>query len=314
MDTYTRALMEFHSNGCYESSGKRLTSGMIARLPFTSLLTFGLLAFPQPPTIDPPPVSNPYARVAWVTLNQGVEDNDTNHRKQAIEAAGTVGSAPEAVKLVAKGLQDKETLNRQAAAATLGQMGSQDAIPYLKTALEDKPEVAFTAAKSLWTLGDSTGRTVFQEVLEGERPDGPTKMQKAMKDAKKHLKPDQLALMGVSEVSDVLGPVGIPIEAAKEALKEAKGVSSGIPGRAVAAEVLGKDSDPYALTLLEWALQDNNWAVRVAVCKALGERGNDATIAKLQPMLNDDHTAVRYMAAASIVKLSLKINQSTASR
>jgi HEAT repeat protein len=279
---------------------------MTPRLPLASLLTFGLLAFPQSPTVDPPAVSNPYARVAWLTINQGFGESDANHRRQAIEAAGSVGAVPEAVKLVAKGLEDKEVLNRQTAAATLGQMGSQDAIPYLKNALEDKPEVAFTAARALWNLGDTTGRTIFQEVLQGERPDGPTKMQKAMKDAKKRLKPDQLALMGVSEVSGILGPAGIAIQAATEAMKEAKGVSGGIPGRALAAEVLGKDSDPYALTLLEWALDDNNWAVRVAVCKALGERGNDATIAKLQPMLNDDHHAVRYMAAASMVKLSLK--------
>jgi len=286
---------------------------MTHRLPLASLLTFGLLAFPQSPTIDPPVVSNPYARVAWLSLNQGFAEGDANHRKQAIEAAGSVGAVPEAVRLVAKGLEDKEVFNRQTAAATLGQMGSQDAIPYLKNALEDKPEVAFTAARALWNLGDTTGRTIFQEVLEGERPDGPTKMQKMMKDAKKRLKPDQLALMGVSEVSGILGPAGIAVQAATEAMKEAKGASGGIPGRALAAEVLGKDSDPYALTLLEWALGDNNWAVRVAVCKALGERGNDGTIAILQPMLNDDHHAVRYMAAASMVKLSLK-GPSTASR
>ena len=286
---------------------------MTPRLPLASLLTLGLLAFPQSPTVDPPALSNPYARLAWLTLNQGFQENDSNHRKQAIEAAGSVGSTPEAVKLVAKGLEDKEVINRQAAAATLGQMGSQDAVPYLKNALEDKPEVAFTAAKALWNLGDTTGRTIFQEVLEGERPDGPTKMQKAMKDAKKRFKPDQLAMMGVSEVSGMLGPAGIGVQAVTEAVKELKGVSGGIPGRAVAAEVLSKDSDPYALTLLEWSLGDNNWAVRVAVCKALGERGNDATIAKLQPMLNDDRHAVRYMAAASMVKLSLK-TQSTAAR
>src|ERR1700693_1875630 len=198
---------------------------MTPRMPLASLLTFGLLAFPQSPTIDPPAVSNPYARVAWLTLNQGVDDKDTTHRKQAIDATGTVGATPEAVKLPAKGLQDKEVLNRQSAAATLGQMGSQDAIPYLKNALEDKPEVAFTAARALWNLGDTTGRTIFQEVLQGERPDGPTKMQKDMKDAKKRLKPDQLALMGVSEISGILGPAGIAVQAATEAMKEAKGVS-----------------------------------------------------------------------------------------
>ena len=100
----------------------------------------------------------------------------------------------------------------------------------------------------------------------------------------------------------------IPIltqELMQEIIKEGK-KDSGTPGRAVAAEILGKDSDPYALTLLEWALADDSWAVRVAVSKALGERGNIGTIPKLMPLLSDEHHAVRYMAAASIVRLNLK--------
>jgi hypothetical protein len=39
-------------------------------------------------------------------------------------------------------------------------------VPYLKNA-EDQPEVAFMAGKALWNLGDTTGRTIFEEVLEG---------------------------------------------------------------------------------------------------------------------------------------------------
>ena len=46
--------------------------------------------------------------------------------------------------------------------------------------------------------------------------------------------------------------------------------------------------------------------MRVAVAKALGERGNQQTIVKLSPLLSYDRHAVRYMAAASMVKLSLK--------
>ena len=70
--------------------------------------------------------------------------------------------------------------------------------------------------------------------------------------------------------------------------------------------MLAKDPDPYALVLLEWALGDENWGVRVAVAKALGECGNEGSIAKLRPLLNDDRHAVRYMAAASIIKLGSK--------
>ena len=58
---------------------------------------------------------------------------------------------------------------RQTAAAELGQLKSPDAIPYLKQALLDNSEVAFTAAESLWKLGDQSGREIFQEVIEGQR-------------------------------------------------------------------------------------------------------------------------------------------------
>jgi hypothetical protein len=48
------------------------------------------------------------------------------------------------------------------------------------------------------------------------------------------------------------------------------------------------------------------------VAKALGQRGNEQTIAKLSPLLADQRHAVRYMAAASMLKLSLKKNPGNA--
>jgi len=150
---------------------------------------------------------------AWDTLNKGVNDGDVEHRKKAIAAAGTICSDKQAVELVARGLKDKDLVVRQTAAATLGEMKSPDAIPYLKAALEDSPEVSFTAAKSLWQLGAADGtREFFQEVLEGERKDTPTKMQSAGRMAKKKLRPGSLALMGVKEATGVMfGPASYGI-------------------------------------------------------------------------------------------------------
>jgi len=88
--------------------------------------------------------------------------------------------------------------------------------------------------------------------------------------------------------------------------KDGLGKLQGAAGRSIAAELLSKDTDPYSLTLLEWAVGDSNWAVRLTVAKGLGECGNEGTIAKLEPLLSDGHRAVRYMAAAAIVKLSQK--------
>ncbi len=297
----------------------------MTRAQITYLLAAGILAFPPSPPADfriaifelasqdITGLTGPPNGAAWETLNKGVEDGDAEHRKKAIAAAGTIGPDKQAVELVARGLKDKDIFVRQTAAATLGEMKSPDAIPPLQAALDDSPEVSFTAAKALWQLGDTSVDDFFQQVLEGERKNTPGRMQSAGRKAKKKLQPGSLALMGIKEATGVMfGPASFGITAVQEAIKEGK-KDSGAPGRAVAAEILGKDSDPYALTLLEWALGDESWAVRAAVAKALGERGNIGTIPKLMPLLTDEHHAVRYMAAASIVRLNLK-GQTRASR
>jgi HEAT repeats len=186
-------------------------------------------------------------------------------------------------------------------------MGAHDAIPHLKASLDDNnPEVSFTAPTALWDLGDTSSRDIIQAVMSGERSDKPGKLHTAIEEAKNKLRPSELAFMGVKEASGVfLGRASMGIDAIHEAMQE-NNKDAAAPGRSAAASILGKDPDPYSLVLLEWGLGDNNWAVRVAVAKALGERGNQQTIVKLSPLLSDDRHAVRYMAAASMVKLSLK--------
>jgi HEAT repeat protein len=252
-------------------------------------------------SIRPAVATVPATSAAWQVLDKGLGDSNPEKRRQAIAAAGSMGPTPEALKIVEHGLQDKDTLVRQTAAAELGEMNSSHAIPYLKKALDDCTEVSFTAAVSLWKLGGKDGRDIFQGVLEGELKNSPGMVTGAIRDAQHKLRnPSTLALMGVQEAAGaLLGPASMGIMFAKEALKD-----GGSTGRVLAAKYLGEDPDPYALTLLEWALADKNWAVRAAVAKALGQRGNTDTIAKLEPLLADTHPAVSYMAAASIVRLA----------
>lgn len=276
--------------------------------PLVSVAIAGMLAFSlvQGRSQETTTPSTTAVSMAWDALKGGLADSDVEHRKTAIAAIGTIGPTPEAVQKVERALEDKDPQVRQTAAATLGQLGAKAAIPNLKTALEDKPEVSFTAAKALWDLGDPTGREIFQEVIKGDRTNAPGKLRGAVTKAKKKLTPAELALMGAGDATGALfGPASLGIVAIKEAVKTAKN-DAGAGGRTVAAEVLAHDTDAYAPILLEWALGDDNWGVRVAVAKALGERGTQDSIPKLQPLLKDDHHAVRYMAAASIIKLSTK--------
>jgi HEAT repeat protein len=120
-------------------------------------------------------------------LKDGLSDSSMEHRKGAIDALGTLGADGDAVRLVKRGLQDKDSSVRQTAAATLGQMGDKDAIPALEVALDDEsPEVSFTAAKALWDLGDARGRYIFQQVIEGERTDRAGKLHGAIQNARKN--------------------------------------------------------------------------------------------------------------------------------
>lgn len=242
---------------------------------------------------------------AWETLDKGLQDGDSEHRKKAITAAGTIGPHPDAVRRVVQTLHDKDTLVRQKAAATLGEMGSPDAIPDLKAALDDGPEVSFTAARALWSLGDSSGTEIFWQVMQGERKDGPGFLEGALRNAKHRLTPGQLAVMGAKEAAGLFGPGAFAIDAVQEIVKDAK-KSSGAAGRVVVAEIFAKDANPNTVSLLEWALHDDSSAVRGAVAQALGECGNPDTVLKLEPLLSDDSHGTRYMAAAAIIRLNLK--------
>ncbi len=241
---------------------------------------------------------------AWQTLDKGLTAGDPEHRRHAVSALGTIGDVPEAVQRVERALkEDKDTLVRQTAAASLAEMGAHEAIASLQAALDDNAEVSFSAAKALWELGDKDVRWVFQQVLEGDRQDAPGPVQSALRKAKRKIHtPTELALMGVKEATgQFLGPASMSINIAQEVMKD-----GGAAGRTSVVGILSKDTDPYALTLLEWAVADKSWAVRAAVAKALGARGNRETISKLTPLLTDDRDLVRVMAAAAIVKLSDK--------
>lgn len=260
---------------------------------------------PVDPVNNPAPTSP--ADRAWATLELGISEKDAENRRRALSALATIQGSPRAVTMAERGLKDKNLLVRQSAAVALGDMGSPEAIPELRPVVYDEsPEVGFSAAKSLWNLGDrETADEILWEVMKGERKDAPTFKQGAERQLKKKFKPTEIALMGAREAAGLFGPAAMAVDAVTEGAKAAK-QGAGAPGRVITAGILAKDTNPYSLQLLEWALNDESWPVRVAVCKALGERGDSSSIDKLVPRLSDEHHAVRYMAAASIVRINAR--------
>jgi HEAT repeat protein len=244
-------------------------------------------------------------KTAWEVLKTGFSDKNIDTRRQAVTATGSIGLDPEALRLVEQSLRDPDPLVRQTAAAQLGQMKAKDAIPSLKTALDDaSPEVAFAAAKALWDIGDKSGRDLIEDVLTGQEKAADGYVSSTMRDVKRKMHdPKALALMGIKEAQGaLLGPFNIGVVAAEQAFRDGSGGS-----RALATTLLAQDCDTEALRLLQWSCaNDKNWAVKAASAKALGQCGNADAIPTLEVNLTDSHPATRFMAAGAIVRLSAK--------
>src|SRR5665213_1531301 len=241
---------------------------------------------------------------AWTVLNRALDDGSASRRLEGLAALSTIGEPDsKAVQRAEAALKDRDALVRQSAALTLGELNASDAVPALKQALEDTPEVAFAAAKSLTKLGDPSGRDLLVAVLAGERKDTPGMMTSAVRKAKDKLHhPEALALTGAKDATGAMfGPVSMAIPAVQDAVEMR---SKGSPGRAAAAAWLARDPDAYSVTLLEWALNDDSELVRLQAATGLGQRGNAESIPKLRGMFNDSHPLVRDMAAAAVIQIS----------
>ncbi len=243
---------------------------------------------------------------AWEILQQGVSNKNPERRKQAIAAISSIGLAPAGIKLMESALlNDADVGVRQTAAASLGQMRAKQCIPALRKALEDgSGEVVFQAAKSLWELGDrASAQETLQEVLSGHRRDVSGIREGAMRDARATLhSPRALAKIGIREASGaLLGPFALGVSAATEMMKD-----TGAAGRANAATLLAQECDEETLHLLEQSLRDDkNAAVKAAAARGMGVCGTKDSVPLLERRLSDSHDAVKFMAAAAIVRLSM---------
>ena len=67
----------------------------------------------------------------------------------------------------------------------------------------------------------------------------------------------------------------------------------------------GEDCDAATEHLMEqMAVEGKNWTTKVIAAKGLGRCGNRDAIPKLELNLSDSQDAVRFLAAAAIIRLS----------
>ena len=239
----------------------------------------------------------------WKTLSMGLSDRNTSRRAEALQALGTLQSSPRAIRLITATLAgDQDSSIRAIAANVLGEMRARSAIPSLRKSLKDESMgVRFQAAKSLWTMGDRSGRPILIQVLAGEKSTSPGLIKSQLNSAKKELEdPRKLAMDGAMEAaSSLFGPAGWGIKIMQDVTHDRSA-----PARAISAILLGPDPSLDGLRQLEDALTDKNWIVRAAAAQALGATKIREAIPSLRPLLRDSKPPVRYMAAASILRLS----------
>jgi HEAT repeat protein len=266
----------------------------------------GSAQLPRPGTVTAssdiqPLVSPDLRKTAWEILVAAVADNKASRRQSVIVAASTIGTWSKAVSLVESLLHDRDPDVRTVAAAALAEMNSRRSIPALRKALsDDLAVVRFAAAKSLWQLGDYSGREILTGVLQGDSSASDGVIKTNLRDANKKLhSPKELAFAGINAATGFLGPLSYGVTMAEQFATD-----KSAPARAVSASLLASDRNPASVRELRDALQDKNAAVRAAAAKALGQHPCRAVVEDLHSLLDESKDEVKYMAAASILRIS----------
>jgi HEAT repeat protein len=239
---------------------------------------------------------------AWKILTDAAGDMkrlQTQTRIQALAALSLL-RCPRSAKMIADVMTDPDVDIRTAAALAAGQTGDPNLTTNLRNLLDDKePQVAFTAAMTLWKMGDKSGEDILMAVVDAERSAGPTMVHGTKHKIDKDLHdPKMLAKLGVMQgASMCLGPFGYGITAF-EFIHQ----SGGDLTRVAAIEQISQEkTDPIHKELLA-ALADKDPAVRAEAAKALAGYHDKATSMAIYPLFADKKYPVRLTAAAAYLR------------
>jgi HEAT repeat protein len=238
---------------------------------------------------------------AWSMLTSATID--VKHqplRIQGLAALGTLGSSPRAEKLIADATKDPDLDVRTAAILAAGQTKNRNLATRLRAMLDDKePQVAFTAATTLWKMNDHSGEDVLMAVIDGERKSSAGLLSGSLHTANTDLhNPSTLARIGAMQgASMLLGPFGFGITAYEYIHK-----NGGDSARVLAIEQVSQAKTKPIHDELVAALGDKDLGVRAAAAKALGEYHDPATAKALVNLFYDPKPPVRLTAAAAYLR------------
>jgi HEAT repeat protein len=236
-------------------------------------------------------------------LQHALDAKNPETRQQAVSALSLASGSGPLFDQLERMLQDKDVQVRQGVVASLADVKSERATEALKKALEDAvPEVSFAAAKALWARHDLAGRDALLAILAKESKTSSNFFSKQKREAMRMMHTPRTTLLFAAEQ----GIGFVPLPGLGEGVASMQGIlaSSGVPGRASAALLLGADRDPATIDALRDALSDKRPAVRAAAVHSISLRNDPALKKELEPLLQDDKEPVRLRAAAGYLRLS----------
>jgi HEAT repeat protein len=281
-------------------------SRRVSGLPVPALLLLAFfmpsLDFGQPPAATPALV--PLQDRARGFLDAGLKDKNPDTRVQAVQSLGLVGPREPYISQLEAMLADKDVPVRLATIASLVDLKNKRTVGALLTALnDDAPEVAFAAAKALYSLKDPAGKAELVSVLSGETKTSSSFMTKQKRDALRLLHtPRPLFFFALKTGAGIA-----PVPGLGEGISSVEGILSdpSVSGRAATALLLATEKDPEILQALLEARSDKDASVRAAVVHAIALRNDPALEGNLIPLLDDPKAAVRFRAAAAYLRLEL---------
>lgn len=238
---------------------------------------------------------------AWQLLEKNAAPDKSAHdRIQALAALGTMGNDERAAKLIGDNIVEHNYEVRIAAILAAGLTKNPALIPRLQQALDDdNPQVAYTAALTLWRMHDRSGEDLMLAVASGDKKAKVGLMKSSKHKASKDLHdPKKLALMGINESAGYfIGPFGVGLKAIEYADK-----NSGAGPRASAIDTISQDHTDAVRDVLIDDLTDAEPAIRAAAAKGLGNWPGPDSAKQLYPLFGDTHLAVRLTAAAAYLR------------
>jgi hypothetical protein len=254
------------------------------------------------PGAAPAPDATPEGRerTAWKLLTDAMADmKHPQTRIQALAALGLLRSA-KSEQILTDAMGDPDLDVRTAAILAVGQAKDRNLTTNIRNLLDDKePQVAFTAATTLWKMGDRSGEDILMSVVDGERSANPTMMHGTEHKISRDLHdPAMLARLGALQgAAMVLGPFGFGITAFEYIHQNGGDLS-----RVSAIEQISQERTEPVHHELVAALVDKDQTVRAAAAKALVDYHDTPTSMAVYALLVDPKQPVRLTAAAAYLR------------